>query len=242
MQGLLRGAVIASSILLTLVLAGCGDQEADQRKAFISFLQNRVIDRPGIRVPQPTEDEKKSFGPYAEHYAVITDFHKVMDSSVSPKLSAAMKQGTIQSVGDLVTRHADLEGAKAAIDQMRDALDADLAQADAAHGKLKQPDDLKAIFDKAYERQVTAMASAFRDIVPVLDKILGEAVDMGSYIESHKDRIKISGPTLEVSDPGIQNEINARIQTFQNDEMAAQAAQNKFRSLIYGNPVPASRP
>ena len=43
------------------------NKEAEQRKAFTAFLQTRVLDKPGLRVPMPTEEEKASFGDYAKH-------------------------------------------------------------------------------------------------------------------------------------------------------------------------------
>ena len=74
-----RAAVFA---LLGLVLAGCNDEPAE-RKAFITFLQTRIIDKPGLHVPHLTPEEEKSFGDYAKQYAVITDFNDGLDKSVA---------------------------------------------------------------------------------------------------------------------------------------------------------------
>ena len=71
--------VLAATVVTALV--GCGDQAADQRKAFTAFLQTRIIDKPGIHVPQLSEDERKAFGPYVADYAIITTFHKVLNEA-----------------------------------------------------------------------------------------------------------------------------------------------------------------
>jgi hypothetical protein len=234
MQNLLRGATLAVFGLAPILLAGCGDKEADQRKAFITFLQTGILDRPGIHVPQLTDEERKSFGPYASQYEIITNFNKAMDGSVSPKFKAAMERGAIRSAGDLVARRADIAVAKTTLDEMAAVLGAGIAQANEAHRELTQPDDVKAVFDRAYERLVKAPAATFKEIVPVTNKVFSEALDLGDYIEHHKDRIKISGPTLQVSDANTQKELTTKLQNLQTDQKAIQAAQSKFQALLSG--------
>jgi Protein of unknown function (DUF3053) len=46
-----RTAVLAALVTLALSIAGCFDQEPAQRKAFIEFLQNRIINKPGLHIP-----------------------------------------------------------------------------------------------------------------------------------------------------------------------------------------------
>ncbi|HBH67947.1 MAG TPA: DUF3053 domain-containing protein, partial [Erwinia persicina] len=50
------------ALFMVLQLTGCGDNEADQRKAFIDFLQNTVM-RSGEHLPSLSEDQKQKFGP-----------------------------------------------------------------------------------------------------------------------------------------------------------------------------------
>jgi len=66
--------LLAFVIVATTATACFGDNEPEQRKAFISFLQTRVIDRPGVRIPKPSDEEVKSLGSYNAHFKVITDF------------------------------------------------------------------------------------------------------------------------------------------------------------------------
>lgn len=230
----MRPAVLIAAVAFTLGLAGCGDKEADQRKAFVTFLQTRILDKPGIHVPQLTADEREAFGPYAEHYAIITAFHATMNESVSPRLASAMSKGAISSIGDIVERRGDLETAKAAIDAMAAALGDDVARADAAYHKLAQPAEVKAVFDQAYDRLVVATAAAFSGIVPVADQVFAQALDLGAYMQQHRDRVSISGGSLRVSDPATLNAVNAKLQALQASQGAAQAAQARFQSFVYG--------
>jgi len=123
-------------LALGVALAGCGDKEATQRAAFITFLQTRVLDRPGVRVPQPNEEQKKSFGEYAQHYAVITEFNEGMNQSVSKPMNEIMARGALRSISDVVARRDDLKVAREGIVTLRKALDTQLAKADSARAQL----------------------------------------------------------------------------------------------------------
>jgi hypothetical protein len=238
----LRRGAILSLVLITLSLAGCGDREADQRKAFIAFLQTRIIDKPGLHVPQLTEDESKSFGPYAEQYAIITTFHKVTNEVVTPKMTAVLSKGAINSIGEMVARRDDLRIAKTALNEVAAALGTNLTQADEAHRKLNQPEELRIVFDKAYDRAVTAAAIGFKEVVPVADKFFSDALNLCDYIDQHKSQIKIAGAAFEVTDPATLKEVNEKLQTLQTDTKAIQTAYNKFRKLVYGaNKIGAGR-
>ena len=114
------------SLLLafSFALVACGNKEAEQRKAFISFLQTRVLDKPGLRVPVPTAEEKASFGDYAQHYAVITDFNEGMNQSVSKPMGEVMAKGALRSVADLASRRDDLKAAKDGLNGQSSAINA----------------------------------------------------------------------------------------------------------------------
>lgn len=228
----LMSGVLAFALILTL--AACGDDEPTQRKSFISFLQTRILDKPGVHVPQLTPDETKSFGRYGAQYAVITDFHKVMNESVSPKLTAAMSQGTIQSLGDLAARTNALEAAKATMKGMATALDADLQRTEEARAKLDQPADVKAVFDKVYDRLVMTPAATLRSVAPVADRALADALDLAATLNARKGQITISGATIQASSAAVRDELNAKMSKLQASQRAVQAAQTAMRTLIYG--------
>ncbi|MGQ4274330.1 DUF3053 family protein [Terrihabitans sp. B22-R8] len=234
MTRLVRKLTMAFALLGALAVASCGDSDAEHRKAFAQFLQTRIVDKPGLHVPQLTEDERKSFGSYAAHYAVITDFHTAMNDSVSPKVNEAMRKGGFTSAGELVTRKGDIEIARTTINQMAAALDGSLAKADTAHAGLDQPDDLKPVYDQAYERSVTQPAATFKSIVPVLETVFTQALDLGAYLEQHKSVITISGPALQVTDPAVLKEVNAKLQQLQSSQQSVLKAQQDMVRMIRG--------
>lgn len=216
-----------------LLLAACGDKEPEQRAAFSQFLKTRIIDKPGLHVPQPNEEEKKSFGEYASHYAVITDFHAGMNQSVT-SMNAAMQQGAIRTINDLVARRGDLAKARTTMNEINTAVVKQQAQADAARAQLKQPDDLKPVYQTAYDRTVTQPANAFKAVFPLVDTSLQRALDTADYVEKHKSKIQISGATVRVSDPKIQNELNTRLQALNAGAANLNKAHADMQKMITG--------
>jgi hypothetical protein len=232
---LVRFLSLICALALGLALAGCGDKEATQRAAFVTFLQTRVLDRPGVRVPQPTEEQKKSFGPYASHYAVITEFNEGMNQSVSKPMNEIMSRGALRSIADVVARRDDLKVAREGIVTLRKALDTQLAKADAARGQLKQPPDLKTVFDQAYERTVTQPAATFTEVFPALDAVFEGAIKVADYIAQNKSKISVNGAQVTVMDPAVQKELNAMLQQLNAHSAAIATAQRKLQAMVRGS-------
>lgn len=222
-------------VAFSLALVACGNKEAEQRKAFISFLQTRVLDKPGLRVPVPTAEEKASFGDYAQHYAVITDFNEGMNKSVSQPMTQIMAKGALRSIADLPARRDDLKAAKDGLTGLRTALDQQSAKADAAHAQLKQPDDLKQVYDKAYDKTVTTPSTTFKEVFPALDTVFDSALAIGDFMEKNKSKIQVSGSSVAVTDPAVQAELNKMLQQLNGQSAAINAAQQKMQAVVRGS-------
>lgn len=218
---------------LPLMLAACGDKEPEQRAAFTQFLQTRIVDKPGVRVPKLTEEENKSFGDYAAHYAIITDFNAGMDASVKP-LSGILQKGQVRSVNDIVTRREDLKSVRAGLNDMNAALKEHRAKADAAHAQLKQPEDLKAVYDKAYEKTITLPADTFGDVLPQINATYDVTLKIADYVEANKSKIEISGNSVTVTDPAVQAELNKLLQEMNAQAKNVQQAQTRLQAVIMG--------
>ena len=75
--------IVALALALPLLLAACGDKELSNAPRSRNSCRPASSTNPACAVPQLTAEEK-SFGDYAAHYAVITDFNSGMDASVKP--------------------------------------------------------------------------------------------------------------------------------------------------------------
>ena len=222
------------ALMLPLVLAACGSKEPEQRAAFIQFLQTRIVDKPGIRVPKLTPDEAKSFGDYAAQYAVITDFNSGMDASVKP-LSGLIQKGAMHSLNDVVTRRDDIKSVQTGLNDMSAQLTKEQTKADAAHAQLKQPDDLKAVYDKAYEKTVSLPANTFKDVLPQINSTFDSSLKIADYVTAHKDKIQITGTVVKVTDPKVQTELNALLQDLNTQAKNVQQAQTRLQTVMLGN-------
>lgn len=218
---------------LPLVLAACGDKEPEQRAAFIQYLQTRIVDKPGVRVPKLTDEEQKSFGDYASHYAVITDFNAGMDAAVKP-LSGIIQKSAPRSLNDIVTRRDDMKAAQQSLSDMGVALKDQQTKADVAHAQLKQPADLKTVYDKAYEKTVSLPADTFRDVLPQLNATFDSGLKIADYVEAHKTQIEISGPITKVNDPAVQAELNQLLQNLNDQARNLQQAHTRMQALMLG--------
>ena len=221
------------ALALPLVLAACGSKEPEQRAAFTQFLQTRIVDKPGVRVPKLTEEEKKSFGDYAAQYAVITDFNAAMDASVKP-MGNLMQKGAVRSLNDVIARRDDIKTVQTALKDMGEALTKEQAKADAARAQLKQPDDLKVVYDKAYAKTVTVPADTFREVLPLISGTLDSSLKVAEYVEAHKAQIDLSGPMPKVQDPTVLAELNKLLQDLTAQAQKVQQAQTRLQAVMLG--------
>jgi len=222
------------AVLIVFALFGCGDNEAMQRKAFIEFLQSRIVAKPGIHVPKLTADETAAFGDYAKHYAVIADFNTGLDREVSKPLHQAVAAGAPRSLEDAVGRRQDIATILGGMAAINAALDRQLAIADAAHAALKQPEDLKPVYDAAYDRDVTQPAKAFAEIFPDAAGAMKDFLEFADFVEQHHGAIRIQGSQIQVTDAALQPPLKKMIDGLSGRQEGIQKAQERLRKLAYG--------
>ena len=221
------------ALALPLLLTACGSSEPDQRAAFKQFLQTRIIDKPGVHVPKLTPDESKSFGDYTRDYAVITHFNSGMDASTKP-LNGFVQKGAFRSLGDVIERRDDLKTVQTGVNDLIAQLKQELAKADAAHAQLKQPDDLKTVYDSAYDRTVTVPANALLTVMPQVNGTFESGLKVADYVDAHKAQIQINGSVVQVTDPKVQAELNTLLQDLNAKAKVVQEAQTRMQAVLLG--------
>ena len=222
------------AVLIVFALFGCGDNEAMQRKAFIEFLQSRIVAKPEIHLPKLTADETAAFGDYAKHYAVIADFNTGLDREVSKPPHQAVAAGAPRSLEDAVGRRQDIATILGGMAAINAALDRQLAIADAAHAALKQPEDLKPVYDAAYDRDVTQPAKAFAEIFPDAAGAMKDFLEFADFVEQHHGAIRIQGSQIQVTDAALQPPLKKMIDGLSGRQEGIQKAQERLRELAYG--------
>ncbi|WP_426956355.1 DUF3053 family protein [Muricoccus radiodurans] len=219
--------------LVPLALAGCGS-EADQRRAFIDFLRTRVADRPGLRVPVPSAEDRRAFGPYAAHWDVIAGFHEAMNAQVARPYSAMAGLASFRSLQDLVQHRDALATGREAVGRMRAALAAEFQRAEAARAALQQPGDLAPVYEAAYDKLVRAPARAFGAVFPLMEDALASTERLGDTIAANLVRVQISGSTIETREAGLRTQLDAQLREVRARGQALQEAQRRLQDMIAG--------
>jgi hypothetical protein len=229
-----RVARFAALALLALTLSACGDDEPGQRKAFIEFLQTQIINRSGVHVPALNDADKKNFGGYTAHYAVITDF--VGDAgmmAMSRKINDALPP--VQSIQALVEQRAVVRKAGGEIGGLVQVMEEKYAKTKTARDALKQPDDLKIVYNAAFDKLIGAPLRGFEESTPIAQAITIAAANLGDYVAAHGDSVKIVGTSLQAKDKKTQAEIDALVNALNSNAGKFNEAQRKLRIVLQGS-------
>jgi hypothetical protein len=239
MSGLNRAARAVIGVLVALTLAAWGNSEADQRKAFIAFLQD-INNRPGAHVLIPGANDEKAFGPYLAHYAIILDFNKDMKAPTDDFIAQLIKLGfgpnpTPRSIEQLAATPADLAAAKDVVDKLQQGIETRLAKTNADRAALKQPDALKAVYDRTFDRLVTAPAVAFDNSAKALDGGIDATIALVAYINAHRGKLVVSGMQIQAKDQHTLNEVAPLMKAYQDAGERFVAAQQQVDRVMGGN-------
>jgi hypothetical protein len=229
-----RAAGFAALMLFAVGLAACGDSEPDQRKAFIGFLQTRILDKPGVHIPRPTDGDIKSFGPYAAHYAIIVNFVNNADlSAMNKKLNDSLPK--LASAQDLIDRRAEIRAAGEGMGAVFKEGDIKLAETIKARDALIQPDDLKAVYDAAFDKVIVKPMQGFHETIPIAQEIVTAAANLGDYLYAHRDKVKIVGTVPQAADAKTQAEMNALASALNANGPRLNDAQRRLRVILQGS-------
>ena len=229
-----RAAVVAALVGFALLLAGCFGEEEAQRKAFIEFLRTRIIDKPGLHIPIMSDQDVANFGPYADQYRIMNGFHHQLDAAIAKDFARATQIGSPRSVEDLVQHRAMLPVVTQGMTKMKTAIDKALADADAAHAALKQPPDLKAVYDKAYEHMVTKPANVFRELMPIMVSGLPVIEKLAAFLDEHRNAIEYRGGMPYARDAALRPQLAALMQEAIKVSEASNEGKRKLRAMAEG--------
>jgi len=226
-------------VLVALTLAGWGNSDADQRKAFIAFLQD-INNRPGAHVLVPNANDEKALGPYFQHYAIILDFNKDMKAPTDDFIAQLIKLGfgpnpTPRTIEQIAATPGDLTAAKDVVDKLEQGIGARLAKINADRAALKQPDDLKAVYDKTFDKLVTAPAVAFGNSAKALDGGIDATIALVAYINAHRGKLVVSGMQIQAKDQRTLDEITPLMKAYQDAGECFIAAQRASDRVLSGN-------
>lgn len=180
------------ALLMVMGLTACGDKEPEQRKAFIDYLQNTVM-RSGTPIPTLSEDQKQKFGAYAGDYAILLGFSQQLSKSVETSLTPALDQiNQIRTAQDYMLKRDTLQQSAGVLNLLGPQIQAAKSQADTARAALKQPDDLKAVYNQVYDKIVTVPSNVLIPAIPTTADFVQELVQIGAFLQAQGNQVGFS--------------------------------------------------
>ncbi len=218
-----------AGVLIVLQLTACGDKEGEQRKAFIDFMQNTVM-RSGEHLPSLSENQKQSFGPFAGDYAILYGFSQQVNKTVDQGMRPVVDElSAIRVPQDYLSRRDSLAQATSALTVATQQLESAKMQADKSKAGLKQSDDLKKVFDTAYDKVVTQPAAQLIPLLPKLQALSQDAVKTGEFLQAQGTRVSFNNggvqfPTQEQATQynSLMTSLSANVQALTQAKNAVQ--------------------
>ncbi|MDR0717314.1 MAG: DUF3053 domain-containing protein [Azoarcus sp.] len=214
---------------IAMLLAGCG-RELQQRQAFIDFLQDEMA-KQQTSIAVPTSTMRKRFGEYATHYDVVVDFNKAVAEHVGKPLNRLYRDSRVvlgNPEADAETRKRAILASRNMLQQLEKSLDNELSIAESRFSTFSQPNDLKAVYSRAFDKYVRLPAQEFKVIVPMMGEMLDKISAMFEFINANKNKIEIRDGLIQVKDQALTvrlNEMQADIARLESD---IQARHNEF--------------
>lgn len=233
-----RGFGIAALLVLAAGLGACGDPEPEQRKAFMAFLQG-MIDRPGVHVMNAKADDDKTFGNYTKHYAVILDFNKDM-AGIMQTFAMQMRQLAggdtgARTVEQLVAHRTDVLAVQEGLGKSQQGIGEKLAAAQAARAKLQQPEDLKKVYDAAFDKIVVRPVQGIEKVYAVLFDGIKATLQLIDYVDSHRTTLTVSGSQVQAKNARTLSEVNELMKVHSAAGLRVNQARDDLRKIMEGN-------
>ena len=228
---------LLACLSLLLFLTACGDSEPEQRKAFIEIIQKNILDQRGGRIMLLTEDNRKAIGPYAAHFDFLTDAVQASEKlDVDDQINKVQKlTDDLSRTNDAQKRREILDSIDVAKNEVRSSIEKQVADLNTRKAALKQPDDLKAVFDKAYEKHIGKPVEVSMRIFDASDAFLKTVRDLNDYVLANPKKVKYEGVNVMILDASAEDAVSklleAQSQEFNTMQKALQEAFKLQRDL-----------
>jgi hypothetical protein len=140
-----------------------------------------------------------------------------------------------RTIEQIAAAPADLTAAKDTVDKMEQGLETRLAKANADRAALKQPDDLKAVYDKTFDKLVTAPTVTFENSAKALSTGIDASLALVAYINVHRAKLVVSGMQIQAKDQRTPDELQPLMKAYQDAGERFVAAQRQSERVLQGN-------
>ncbi len=185
-------------------------------------------------MPKLTADEKKSLGEYSDQYAVIGDFNDRMGQAFNAASPAIQTMASLSTPQELMNGQARISEARDALAKVKGQLAGELAQTQAASAKLEQPDDLKPVYQAAFDKTVSKPSELMLKVLEQTDGILAEANKFAVFLESNQASLNFVGSQVEVTNPKLLEALNAHLGALNEKRQKLMALQSELGAMVGG--------
>lgn len=210
-------------MLSVLFVSGCGDREPKQRSAFIIFLQTEIINKNRLTLPVLTADQVDSFGDYAKQYQMLADFNNELNTAFAPLAASMQSFKAMTSVKDMVENRDKVLETLTQINDSAAKLTELTHRVEQERATFVQPEELKAPFDRAYNKIVVQQTESAREGFPLLSELFTNALALIDFVQSKGNSVRYVGSGIEFSsqdDVTTFNELNTKLQQSQRDYLS----------------------
>ena len=144
------------------------------------------------------------------------------------------KRVSITSIQGLIDNRGALRSVKDDLGKLTVAMNRVLADTLKERDGLKQPDDLKAIYDKVFEKNVLAPARSFNEIVPMVVGIAEAGLKLADFIDANRGKVTMQGTMVSGKDAKTQRELDILVKNLAAQAPSFQDAQRRLRIVLQG--------
>ena len=202
------GFLLAASLL---ALGGCADKEPEQRAAFITFLNEDVLPRKGVSLPELSGENKKAVGEYAKHYELLTDFQRKLSSEAGKNASELLQLAEFENIAAVARAEKSLRKAAGEAAQLRELVLSLETKTGKARDKLAMPEDLAPVYNAVYEKVVTLPAKSSATVFDAVHDVFAAILDLLDFIDSHSREMEIEGRNINLKNIALMDDLNAKM-------------------------------
>ena len=227
-----RALLVTLLFAACFALGGCGEDEPKQRATFIELLEKNIMAKPGIRYTELTDAQKKEIGStYVGQYELLATLHKdkTFDSKFSSMFSNMQKGLRPGPTGDMLPI---VKSTRASMSEAEAFTESKLEELQTQKNALKQPDDLKVVYDKAFAKMVLAPLAAVVEVFQLATEALDASAALHEYLEQNPGAGEFSGNVLSPKKPEHEKKLRELLTEMNEKAQKVQEASKKLNSLI----------
>lgn len=224
------GLIVATTIAL-FQLTACGDNDADQRKAFANYLQNNVM-RSAVPLPTLSEDQKKKLTHYVGDYAILYGFSQQLSRALSEGVQPVIDRlDQIKVAQDYLTQLENLRQAEGALTLVADQVLNAKNLADSSKSSVNLPPDLQKDYDAAYGKTVTQPANQLLSLLPQLQQLAQSVLATGRFLQTQNGQVSFENGQVKFPSQTQVDQYNALIGSISHQSGALTQTRELLKSL-----------